>query len=356
MERSYSVNGPEVTLEYQAAGARTWSEARYFRGPAKDFLKSQENLKTVLEYPEGERGALRINRMDLGRLNPGGLLNDTLVELGLKIWLGGLRARDPKLAHQVHVFNSFFFEKLKGQGRGCNYDDVKRWTSKFDLFKKKFIIVPIHEKFHWYLAIVCFPRHALHAPPTNAQRRARGTLSRGMGATIGAASQRSLPADNDVIDIDTTDEESDDKQHTSGCSQKCWILVLDSLGGKHEDVVRVLRAYLQAEAQERRGKRIETKTTKLSGGLIEDRHLPVPIQPNGYDCGLYLLHNVETFISNPLELLGLPARRPTRKQSIQISLHRKLWREKEALKKRDSFRHVVKTLSANWQRSKSKHA
>lgn len=43
------------------------------------------------------------------------------------------------------------------------HDNVKRWTSKkgINLFDKDFIFVPINESSHWYLAVICFPGHAL---------------------------------------------------------------------------------------------------------------------------------------------------------------------------------------------------
>lgn len=34
---------------------------------------------------------------------------------------------------------------------------VQRWTSKVDLFSKRYIIVPINESLHWYLAIIYNP-------------------------------------------------------------------------------------------------------------------------------------------------------------------------------------------------------
>jgi Ulp1 family protease len=97
------------------------------------------------------------------------------------MWLNDLRQKDPTLVDQIHVFSSFFFKKLDaGRGRGCDYNSVKKWTSKFDLFSKKFIIIPINEQYvyqffvrtrnliclslHWYLAVICFPEHVLKAP------------------------------------------------------------------------------------------------------------------------------------------------------------------------------------------------
>ncbi len=33
---------------------------------------------------------------------------------------------------------------------------VKSWTKKVDIFEKDFLIIPINERAHWFLAIVCF--------------------------------------------------------------------------------------------------------------------------------------------------------------------------------------------------------
>lgn len=34
---------------------------------------------------------------------------------------------------------------------------MKNWTKNVNLFEKDFIIVPINESCHWFLAIICFP-------------------------------------------------------------------------------------------------------------------------------------------------------------------------------------------------------
>ena len=37
------------------------------------------------------------------------------------------------------------------------YERVKRWTKKTNLFEKDFIVVPINEHSHWFVAVICFP-------------------------------------------------------------------------------------------------------------------------------------------------------------------------------------------------------
>ena len=65
-------------------------------------------------------------------------------------------------------FNTYFFDHLTsdpvtgkfGGGssqKGWNYEKVKKWTKNVDIFAKEFIIVPINENMHWYLAVIINP-------------------------------------------------------------------------------------------------------------------------------------------------------------------------------------------------------
>lgn len=50
---------------------------------------------------------------------------------------------EPRLAAQIHVFNSFFYTTLTQEGM----HKVLKWTKTFDIFSKTFIVVPIHEEY-----------------------------------------------------------------------------------------------------------------------------------------------------------------------------------------------------------------
>ena len=52
---------------------------------------------------------------------------------------------------------SFKFSKFSS----FRHDRVKRWTRKVNIFEKDFIVIPINENYHWYLAIICFPGQVL---------------------------------------------------------------------------------------------------------------------------------------------------------------------------------------------------
>jgi len=41
---------------------------------------------------------------------------------------------------------------------------VEKWTKSVNLFEKDYIIIPINEQQHWFLAIICFP--GFHGPVT----------------------------------------------------------------------------------------------------------------------------------------------------------------------------------------------
>ncbi|CAE6443039.1 unnamed protein product [Rhizoctonia solani] len=366
--------------------------------------------EVVLVHPTGA-GSVTINRGELARLEPGEFLNDTLIELGLKMWLNDLRLKDPALVDQIHIFSSFFFKKLDaGRGKGCDYNSVKKWTSKFDLFSKRFIIIPINEHLHWYLAIICFPEHVLEAPfpqplgqPARVTRSSDAAVSNeqrmssesdmqvdqtslidtevgspivpgkaeddkdladksermAIDSTTPPESQPDVvdvdpkPSDTTIVDITNDNEDTNSSQDPSVIkSDKTWILILDSLGGRHPRTVRILRQYLQAEAQERRGKVVDIKDSRSSGGLVEDKHLSAPVQPNWCDCGVYLLHYVEVFYANPLEIIGLPPG-AKRKGKEAANRYDELWRTDKVKDKRTVFREKLHELSAKWMESKS---
>ncbi|RDB17956.1 hypothetical protein Hypma_000947 [Hypsizygus marmoreus] len=133
--------------------------------PPRKRPPSVDPDEVILCYPQGVPGAVNITNGDCNRLLPGEFLNDTLIEFGLKLWLGTLEENNPELAKQIHVFSSFFYKKLNKKNPEEGYESVRKWTAKIDIFSKKYIIVPINENLHWYLAIIYHPEHVLLPPP-----------------------------------------------------------------------------------------------------------------------------------------------------------------------------------------------
>jgi len=83
-----------------------------------------------------------------------------------RLCLKELEQSDAILGSQVYVFNPFFYERLNHRQAGyayfycgfsvklifhCSspnlgYESVRKWTSRFDIFQKNYIIIPINEE------------------------------------------------------------------------------------------------------------------------------------------------------------------------------------------------------------------
>ncbi|KAF5315073.1 hypothetical protein D9619_007290 [Psilocybe cf. subviscida] len=161
--------------------------------------------EVMLVYPLGAPGAVTITKGDFARLEPGQYLNDTLIEFALKLWMTRLEQERPDIAQQVHVFSSFFYKKLNSK-RDIRqaYENVRKWTSKFDIFKKKYIIVPINEHYHWYLAIIYEPEHMLSetTPEKPTARKATRLATKAVEAELADALVQSEETTNAMDESD----------------------------------------------------------------------------------------------------------------------------------------------------------
>ncbi|CAO2647171.1 Nn.00g080930.m01.CDS01 [Neocucurbitaria sp. VM-36] len=105
-----------------------------------------------LEYGRGRQRAV-VHFDDLPRLDEEEYMNDSLIDFYMIYLFNKLKVPSDK----VYFFNTYFFTQLtKNTGRqSMNYKAVERWTSKIDIFSYDYIVVPINEATHWYLAIIC---------------------------------------------------------------------------------------------------------------------------------------------------------------------------------------------------------
>ncbi|KAH3889282.1 uncharacterized protein LOC127849189 [Dreissena polymorpha] len=139
------------------------------RSPSPPKIGFEGPVVKLLTYPPPpEKGGITITNEDLYCLHEGEFLNDVIVDFYLKYLL--LEKLSPADKARTHIFSSFFYKRLTQRIRGTAIDDdpnlslpvkrharVKTWTRHVDLFKKDFIVIPINEHAHWFLAIVCFP-------------------------------------------------------------------------------------------------------------------------------------------------------------------------------------------------------
>ncbi|KAF5338897.1 hypothetical protein D9611_008736 [Ephemerocybe angulata] len=417
--------------------------------------------EVILVYPPGVPGKVNITNADIARLQPGEFLNDTLIEFGLKLWLKELEEKNPELAKQVHVFSSFFYKKLNKRNMEEGYNSVRKWTGKFDLFEKKYIIVPINEHMHWYLALIYEPEHVLAPPPPSPPKNdAQETIPKAVSVDgdevetrPSTPSEEAVEADltkemthmsvgdppdeNEVLEVDvmtvdspepeapaspmcTTPEvleippHSEGKPLTAGSTElsndgeademniiegddtpslleesvvvggseippgqfygvntrsghsyakakvkptprprksgaqaavevyrpkHTYVLTLDSLGTQHKQACRQLAKYLKHEAKDKKGFDSEAE--------IILKAVNVPTQPNFCDCGLYLLHLAQTFISDPKHYME-KVFTTTAKTSNEV--RQELWRDEKVPNMREDMKHRIQELSKEWKR------
>ncbi|KAH6585685.1 hypothetical protein BASA50_001019 [Batrachochytrium salamandrivorans] len=118
---------------------------------------SQEAQKKVEDAMSSGAGILvkefsvSISKKDMHTLSGSSWLNDEIINFYGQLCMK--RANEaPDLYPKIHVFNTFFYEKLRTQG----YSSIRRWTKKVDLFSKDLVIIPIHIGMHWTCAAINF--------------------------------------------------------------------------------------------------------------------------------------------------------------------------------------------------------
>ncbi|EGE04064.1 Ulp1 protease [Trichophyton equinum CBS 127.97] len=111
-----------------------------------------------LVYPATGKKKAEVGEHDLDRLRPHEFLNDNLIGLYIRFLEHHLERQHPDIASRIYFFNSYFFATLtntsKGQ-KGINYQGVEKWTRSVDIFAFDYLVVPINENAHWYVAIIC---------------------------------------------------------------------------------------------------------------------------------------------------------------------------------------------------------
>lgn len=111
-----------------------------------------------LIYPRFGKKKAEVNAQDLERLGDNEFLNDNLIGFYIRFLQDHLERRNKEAAKRVYFFNSYFFATLTNwprSKRAINYEGVQKWTRHVDIFSHDYVVVPINENAHWYVAIIC---------------------------------------------------------------------------------------------------------------------------------------------------------------------------------------------------------
>jgi len=241
------------------------------------------------EYPVGKSNTVTVSEKDYRSLEYSKFLNDIIIDFYLNfIFLHRL-----PVEHQssVHVFSTIFYKRLlqvpSKKRKSANFEEdpdisiaekrhrrVSGWTKTLDLFSKSVIVFPICEDSHWYLLIV-----------------------------VGLSGETTTSP---------------------------FILVLDSLGGERKRAVRIIRKYLASEYQ---AKKMEGKRGFSDVDIPSIRPVK-PLQPNGTDCGVYLLHYAEKIFESISQFL-----------SPELPCLKNWFSHEEVEKKREEIAYLIKILA-----------
>ncbi|CAH1953623.1 unnamed protein product [Acanthoscelides obtectus] len=330
-------------------------------------------IKQLLTYPPEGRGRMSISTEDYLCLAQDQFLNDVIIDFYLKYLVENL---PEEKRCKVHVFSTFFYNRLttkpakasrKSQPTELDptlspaqkrHARVKTWTKKVNLFEKDFIIVPINENAHWFLAIICFPgmdgcqtwdgkpikievkKRTKKNPAAAGPSTPTATVKQDKTASAEKAilCDDGASSDKDEAEGDESDLESDEsrapsptgstssggvtgtaapspatvvttpttntstkKEPRPPIKQPC-ILIFDSLAGASRNrVVATLRDYLTCEYKAKMG------TDRIyNRDIIKGANPKVPQQNNFTDCGLYVLQYVEQFFKDPIKDYHMP--------------------------------------------------
>lgn len=127
-----------------------------------------------LVYPRFGKKKAEIDYNDRERLRDNEFLNDNLIGFYLRFLEDHLQRTNEEVAKRVYFFNSYFFATLTNlpKGKRCiNYEAVQKWTRNIDIFSHDYVVVPINEAAHWYVAIICNLRGLLQSSCENVESR-----------------------------------------------------------------------------------------------------------------------------------------------------------------------------------------
>jgi hypothetical protein len=238
--------------------------------------------KSALLYPSKGPGRATVEFEDLHRLDDEAYLNDNLISFGLRY----LQENYPATKSKVYIFNSFFYTTLAGKGRReIDYDAVKRWTSKVDLFSYDHVVVPINAGMHWYWAIICNIRNVFRDSESDAKQ----------DSMVDEQAEKL-----DELSITTEQGEAARSTPRKNDPTAPTIVTLDSLHNPHSPVTVNLRKYVAEEAKNKKGKEVDQSFIKGKGMTSKE----IPSQQNLTDCGLHLIITIGELLKSPDEFVA----------------------------------------------------
>jgi Ulp1 family protease len=291
-----------------------------------------------LVYPHAGRRAAIVHFDDLARLDHDGFLNDNLILFFMRYLETHMEKNNPEVYKRMHFFNSYFYEaltKAPKAKKSLNYEAVSRWTKNINLFSRDFVVVPVNENLHWYVAIIC------NLPYFLGDKGDSGWPERTLGVDHAderdedegeeEADAQTALTQNSLAELSISDGEKDGRnaakkkgpgrRRTARRSlpkypvNKPVIITLDSLGHSRSATCSHLRNYVALEAKDKRN--LDINPAELRGMTAKE----IPTQSNFSDCGLFVCVYLEQFVADPYNFVRRILQRDGSEQQWPRRIH-----------------------------------
>ncbi|ETN36807.1 uncharacterized protein HMPREF1541_09085, partial [Cyphellophora europaea CBS 101466] len=322
---------PDATEELveQPATSRTTRASRR-AAPPKPRTPSPPKIKfsktgglgtpweNALVYPPSGKKRETVDFGSLERLDDDEFLNDTLIGFFLRYLQYQVEQTRPELMKKMHFFNSYFFDNLTKGARSrkdINYQSVSKWTKAVDLFTRDFVIVPMNEHLHWFVAIICNLPHLKRTADDGGHEDngAEDSLATAGGPGSDGTNQATNETQKSFEELSIEDKEPQFGSHSTSPLNRSGkkgkkrkrqslpkynlkspvIISLDSLGQPRSQSCSFLKQYIVQEGKNKHGLDIDDK--KIPAMTAKE----IPTQGNFSDCGLYVCMYLEQFMRDP---------------------------------------------------------
>lgn len=240
-------------------------ENRRLRSKDVQVLRKSGRSKinhVLFEYPppttkqDSSTNIITFTMHDKKLLQSPNFLNDTIISLFMQLHLDN--EVPYRIKKRIHVFSTFFYSKIKSIRENDmvarRSTSASRWIKDVSIFEKDFLILPICERDHWILVIVCYP------------------------ANYPSRESHILP---------------DKKLYEPA------VIILNSFTKCAPGIKKTLSLFLQLRwlTEKHIPRQFPINNSKKSGIRLLFPQLPQ--QKNNYNCGIYMLNFFYCFLKNP---------------------------------------------------------
>ncbi|CAN0924020.1 Ubiquitin-like-specific protease 1D [Linum grandiflorum] len=302
-----SSDGPSQKARQRNEPSRQWPFQSSRRASVNNRGSKNVDISPGTFYARGERIAkkqsngddqdsVQVCYKDIRCLAPESLVKSPVINFYIR-YLELHVIPTKKSALNYHIFNTYFYSKLKQElskkGNEKEKESLfirfRKWWKGVNLFEKAYVLIPIHEDNHWSLVIICFP-----------EKEDKSEL------ILLHLDSLKLHRSRDIFDV------------IKSCLREEWKCL-------HKDV-----APNDLQMSENR---ILNRLPNICSRSVE-----VPQQGNEYDCGIFVLCFMERFIEEA----------PERLKRQDLSLFSQRWfNTKEATRLRYKIREMLKTEFRN---------